>query len=628
MLGISIIHFLLLILGFEVTEPQKINVLDPYQKDYFSFPINPGVTASLSGSFGDIRINHFHAGLDIRTGGREGKSVYSAASGYVSRIKVARGGYGNALYITHPNGLTTVYGHLKEYAKFIKTELVERQYKEQNWSIDLFFEPNEIPVRQGEMVAISGNTGGSGGPHLHFEIRDKEENTLDPSLFGFNEVKDNVAPKVEFVTLKCLSADARVNGAFGSFDFPVSLTSAGQYKLPSNIKAWGDIGIEVYTYDKAQTSPFKLGLKYLELFKDNQSAYKYELDKLSFYNKIDMNLHTNYERMVSDNVKVHKAYFEPGNRLSLYQYSKDKGLVSFRDNGKHQISIILKDTYENVRRVDFPIQGQVFGDKLVPNTLKSEEKTKATLHGKFVKLIRRKSKLPLKLIDGNFSEEISPSYVNKAEEIFIIDLDEHFFSSYESEGTLYNAPFTGESSSTFNKVSNGSFEIDFKETLYQPIYIELREKDRALHLDKDIHPLKGRFETRWRVKRDDLMVSKDKIYYMDSRKPKYVGGSWQNNTVTFQPKEFGTYDILRDITAPKIQAKTINANRLLFTINDNLSGIKSFECKVNGDWVMMEYEYKNGQLWSEKINNMPFKGLVTLKVVDNCNNEQIYKSNI
>jgi hypothetical protein len=628
LLGISIIYFLLQLLSFEAAKPQIVEVRNPYEKGYFSFPISPGVTTSLSGSFGDLRINHFHAGLDIRTGGREGKGVYAAAKGYVSRIKVAKGGYGNALYITHPNGLTTVYGHLKEYAKPIKAELIKRQYQSQSWEVDLYFKPNYLPVNKGELVALSGNTGGSGGPHLHFEIRDKEENTLDPSMFGFKEIKDDVAPKVEFITLRCLSSDARVNGAFGSFDFPVSLTSTGQYKLLADIKVWGDIGIEVYTYDQAQTSPFKLGLKGLELLKDNEVAYTFRLGKLAFDNKIDMNLHTNYERMINDNIKVHKAYFEQGNRLTFYNYVANNGLLSFRDNEKHQISIILKDSYENIRRVDFPIKSQVLGKSLVSNNLNSDEIIKTTLHDKFVKIVRRKSKNLLKLIDGNFSHEISPSYATKLEETFIVDLDEHFFSSYLNDGILYDAPFTEESSTIFNKVSQTSFEVDFKETLYHPIYISLKEKNQSLHLDRDIHPLKGRYEARWKVQRHDIKKDKDKAYFMDSKQPKYVGGKWQNNIITFQPKEFGTFDILRDETPPSIQGKTLNRNLLLFTIKDDLSGIKSFDCWVNDTWILMEYEYKNGQLWSEKLGGESFSGELILKVIDQCNNEQIYKSNI
>jgi murein DD-endopeptidase MepM/ murein hydrolase activator NlpD len=137
------------------------NKVITYPKGEFVFPINPGRRASLSGSYGDIRFNHFHAGLDIRTGGVEGVAVHSAGDGYVSRIGVSGGGYGNALYITHPNGYTTVYGHLKEFGDRIKGKLLEREYQQQSWAIDTYFQPGEIPVSKGEVVAFSGNTGGS-----------------------------------------------------------------------------------------------------------------------------------------------------------------------------------------------------------------------------------------------------------------------------------------------------------------------------------------------------------------------------------------------------------------------------------------------------------------------------------
>jgi murein DD-endopeptidase MepM/ murein hydrolase activator NlpD len=184
-----------------------------FPKGYFMFPIQPGQQASLSGGFGDLRTNHFHAGLDIRTGGVEGYQIY--AEGYVSRIRVMRGGYGNVLYITHPNGYTTVYGHLKNYSSRIEQYLRQQEYKRQSWDIELTPAPNEIQVRKGEVVAISGNTGASGGPHLHFEIRDEAENAINPMKFGFWEIQDSQAPVIERVILKTLNAYSRVNGEFG-----------------------------------------------------------------------------------------------------------------------------------------------------------------------------------------------------------------------------------------------------------------------------------------------------------------------------------------------------------------------------------------------------------------------------
>ncbi|AWV98436.1 M23 family metallopeptidase [Arcticibacterium luteifluviistationis] len=625
--GFSIVYYFFLLFSFPSPETEVVvEKVDPYVKGYFMFPLSPGVQTSLSGSFGDLRVNHFHAGLDIRTGGAEGKSIYAAAEGYVSRIRVMNGGYGNALYITHPNGLTTVYGHLKEYASNIKKRVVAEQYAQETFVLDIYFEPTDLPVKKGELVAFSGNTGGSGGPHLHFEIRDQEENTLDPALFGFKEIKDNVAPRVEFVSLKCLSADARINGEFGTFDYPVTRTSSGQYVINRNIDVWGDIGVELYAYDKAETSPFRLGLKYIEVKNDNVSEYKFELGKLAFHNKIDMNLHTNYERMVEQNKKLHKGYFEEGNEMDFYTYNAKKGLIDLRDSKKHRIEIKLKDTFENTSFVHFSLNSNANQDKSINSELRGGETRKVDIRGPFMKIIRKKTDKSFYLVDGNFSKEIQPSYENATEQVFVINLKESYFSSFMDGQEIVPSPVSEEVSQRFNTVFSNSFEIDFKKVLYHPIYLNLEDANYELRLDKDVHPLRGRFDVKW--KRPDKEEEKNKVYLIGGRRSRYVGGNWDNGIITFHPKELGTYGILKDETAPSITPRTLNASNLSFTIRDGLSGIKSFECHVDGKWVLLEYEYKNGLLWSEKLNNEPFKGEVVLKVTDNCDNEKIYKTAI
>jgi hypothetical protein len=623
--GFSILYFSLFSFLFGIDDIEKEPV-DIYQKGYFSFPIEPGTQTSLSGTFGDIRINHFHAGLDIRTGGREGKSVYSAAEGYVSRIKVAHGGYGNALYITHPNGLTTVYGHLKEYNKEIKNLLVSKQYEEKSFEIDIELKPNELKVNKGEFVAFSGNTGGSGGPHLHFEIRDQEENTLDPSMFGFDEIKDDVAPVVEFISLKCLSADARINGAFGVFDFPVIRLKNGDYQINEGINAWGDIGVEINAYDKSQTSPFKLGVKSIELKKDKVSEYKFELDKLAFYNKIDMNLHANYERMVNDNTKIHKAYVEEGNSMKLYKANDKNGLLSINEVRNHEIEIILKDTYQNKRNVSFQILGNAKGS--AKDILSYNQKNKTTIQGRFVKIVRQSSGDKIKLLDDNFAKEIEPSYSSLNEQTYIIDLNEVYFSKFLDRGVIYEAPFTEEITTHFFAISKTDYSLDLKDALYHQLYVRFKTDGKILDLDDDVYPLRTSFDVKWQPSMPNINAEKDAAFLVSGRRPKYVGGQWNGLSISFRPKEFGSYEILRDETKPSITPRSLNANALSFSIRDDLSGLKSYECYVNGEWVLMEYEYKNGLIWSEKKNNEPFTGEVILKVIDNCNNTEIFKTNL
>ena len=167
-----------------------------YPQDYFQSPLD--VPLDVSGSFGELRSNHFHSGLDFKTKGVEGLPVYAAGDGYISRIKISTFGYGKAIYITHPNGYTSVYGHLQKANGAIESFIKARQYKEQSYEVEMYLYPTELPVKKGDVIAFSGNTGGSGGPHLHFEFRNtKSEEILNPMHFGFKKIiKDERKPVI------------------------------------------------------------------------------------------------------------------------------------------------------------------------------------------------------------------------------------------------------------------------------------------------------------------------------------------------------------------------------------------------------------------------------------------------
>ncbi|MGR3809468.1 M23 family metallopeptidase [Jiulongibacter sp. NS-SX5] len=624
---IYLLSFFLYLLSGSSTELNNSEIKpDPYPTGYFIFPIDPGRQASLSGSFGDIRINHFHAGLDIRTGGREGKTVYAAAGGYVSRIRVSRGGYGNALYITHPNGYVTVYGHLKEYAEPIKKRLLREHYNKKSWELDVMFNPDELPVKKGEMVALSGNTGGSGGPHLHFEIRDAEENTLDPSLFGFSEVKDNRAPVVEYVSLRCMSPNARINGEFGNFDFPVIIDGNGNYKVNASVRAKGDIGLELYTYDKSHTSPFKLGIKSIDVKMDDSLTYAYKLDRLSFFNKIDMNLHTNYKRMIEENDKLHKGYIERGNTMKFYQFDQNMGVLRLEEGGEHEIEIFLKDTYENTRYVNMTLRADESG--YIPNRLGRYENHKAELFDSIIKITAQKTGNQVAAVFQGSQKVLQPAYETASEEVYLIDLRNDLFTQYAYQGGVYDLPVTHHVSPEKNIISEQNFSIDFEDKLYHPLFVNIKEDGQKFYMDKDDKPLSGRFSASWKTNKTAIDQEKDKLYITSGRKPVFVGGEWEGQTIKFKPKEFGTYEVLRDKEPPSIRTVSLSSSKLVFKISDSLSGISSFECRVNGEWLMMEYEYKNGLIWSERADDKPISGDIVLTVTDRVNNTKTYKTKI
>jgi murein DD-endopeptidase MepM/ murein hydrolase activator NlpD len=606
--------FLLFFANQEVEKPKNNLLLVSSLKGYFTFPISPGTTASLSGSFGDIRINHFHSGLDIRTGGREGKSVFSAAEGYVSRIMVSRGGYGNALYITHPNGYTTLYAHLKEYVPKIKKYLNQKQYEQKQWEVDVYLEPGEIPIKKAEMVAFSGNTGGSGGPHLHFEVRDTEENTLDPAEFDFFEIRDNVAPVIETLSVVCKSEDALVNGKFGVFDFPVKRLSNGQYSISQVLNIQGKVGFELYTYDKSQTSPFRLGIKSIVAQKNEIQTYKYTLDKLSFSNKIDMNMHTNYERMLNDSKKFHKAYYEVGNSLGLYEIDANNGLMTFVNGEKSNVKFEISDTFGNKSRLNFNVSSSE-SERYNPTVKTASVK----LTSGFIELLApQNSKISIKKGDQ------TTNIVYAAPLVF--DLSEDLVRKIEVDGKELILPYTHFISPEKGLIDLPGLTASISKALYHGIPVKV-ENSPKLMLHEDIDPLKGRFEVHWST---PTPSNKERTsVYLEGKKPNYVGGEWTADGIFFKPKEFGTFVILEDKQEPVISPRIVNSQNLQFSIKDDLSGIKSIECHVNGEWVMMEYEYKNGMIWSEKLDDSkPFEGPVDLYITDNAGNKAHYSSKI
>jgi murein DD-endopeptidase MepM/ murein hydrolase activator NlpD len=179
-----------------------------YPEDYFIDPVE--IPLVLSGTFGELRSNHFHAGLDIKTQSQEGFNILATADGYVSRINVSIWGYGNALYVTHPNGFTTVYGHLKSFSPEIDAFVRKKQYAEESFTIRLYPKADELKVKKGQVIALSGNSGSSGGPHLHFEVRDVKSNILNPMLFGIN-IPDHKNPTIQSAFTYAKNSDSQVN---------------------------------------------------------------------------------------------------------------------------------------------------------------------------------------------------------------------------------------------------------------------------------------------------------------------------------------------------------------------------------------------------------------------------------
>lgn len=320
-----------------------------YPQNYFRNPLN--IPMQLAANFGAVRTNHFHMGLDLRTNSQENLSVLAAAEGYVSRIKVERYGFGNAVYITHPNGFTTVYAHLNKYFDKLDEYVKEKQYKDERWEQDITFQPGQFPVAKGQLIALSGNTGGSAGPHLHFEIRDtKTEECLNPLLFGFN-IPDSVAPIISGLYWYDRRFSTYEPGANG-----IAVKKVGNAYTSDVVMVNSPmISFGIKAVDKANQG-FNLGIYKAELLMDGKLIYGFSIDKVSYDDTRYLNGCIDYTKFIRDKVGIQHLSTLQGMKLANYSTSNLSGVINLQDQEIHTIEIILKDVKGNTSRLTTKLQ--------------------------------------------------------------------------------------------------------------------------------------------------------------------------------------------------------------------------------------------------------------------------------
>ncbi|CAI8922010.1 M23 family metallopeptidase [Chryseobacterium sp. IT-36CA2] len=334
-----------------------------YPQNYFRNPLN--IPMQLAANFGAVRTNHFHMGLDLRTNSQENLPVLAAADGYVSRIKVERYGFGNAVYITHPNGYTTVYAHLNKYFSKLDEYVKERQYKDEKWEQDITFQPGQFPVEKGQQVALSGNTGGSAGPHLHFEIRDtKTEECLNPLLFGF-AIPDNIAPIISGLYWYDRRFSTYEPGANG-----ITVKKAGNAYAANLVQVNSpEISFAIKAVDKANQG-FNLGIYSAELLMDGKLIYSFKIDKIHYDDTRYINGCIDYTKFIRDKMGIQHLADLPGMKLQNYSLPNSTGIIKLQDENVHSIEIVLKDVKGNTSRLTTKLQLSKTTDK-IPSTAKT-----------------------------------------------------------------------------------------------------------------------------------------------------------------------------------------------------------------------------------------------------------------
>jgi hypothetical protein len=322
-----------------------------YPQGYFRNPLD--IPIELAGNFGECRPNHFHSGIDIKTQGKENLKVYAVADGYISRIKMERGGFGHALYITHPNGYTTLYAHLNNFIPAVQKYTRDRQYEKENWEIDIQLKPSQFPIKKGQQIAWSGNTGGSTAPHLHFEIRSTEtEHPLNPQLFGFS-ITDNIPPKPTQLAIYDLT-----KSIYEQKPQILALSNKGDYvpatkTIQVNSPIVG-VGLNVFDYMNGSTNT--LAFYTAEVYMDDLPKGRILLDDIGYDVTRYLHAYADIKTRKATGNWVQLLFRLPGNNLKhLYQNFDQYGMDIF-DGKLHNIRIELKDVYDNLSTVSFGVQ--------------------------------------------------------------------------------------------------------------------------------------------------------------------------------------------------------------------------------------------------------------------------------
>lgn len=538
-----------------------------YPTNYFRSPLD--ISLHLSGTFGELRNNHFHAGVDIKTKRRTGFPVYATADGYVSRIKVAIWGYGKVIYISHPNGYTSVYAHLSKFGDGIQEYVKNIQYQKESYETgNIYPAENEITVKKGQVIAFTGRTGGFVAPHLHYEIRDtKTEHIINPLLFGL-KIKDSIAPRINKLIAYPIGEGSRINRSVKKQTLAIKKDSLNNYRT-NRISASGSIGFGINVYDLLGKELNKNGVYSIEMKVNGKRHYYHDVETFSFAESKYINLLIDYPYFATYKNRIQKTFREKETKLSIYEDLVKDGFVDVKEGFSYKVEIIAKDFKGNRSSVKIPIIG-----------VKSESI-----------LLQEKDTTNYKILKNKF-QKFTEGGVTVAfpKNTFYKDI----FIDFSVNGKL----------ATIHKPTiplNKSFTITFDSTMYR------KSEVNNIYI-ANINNKKYPYYQNTRKREDKLFTTTKTLgkytLLIDNELPKIYNLNFKNNNWISK------------------------LNYLTIKISDTQSGIKSYEAFIDDEWILMEYDVKKKKLsynFSDK-KLVGSKHIFKLVVSDNVGNTNTYNA--
>ncbi|MBP7477943.1 MAG: M23 family metallopeptidase [Chitinophagales bacterium] len=505
------------------------------KKEYdFHPPFN--IPLFLSGNFGEPRSTHFHTGIDIRSNARVGLDVFAIEDGYVSRIGISSKGYGKVLYITHPkHQLTSVYAHLINLSPELNDYIKHIQYAQRRFEIDTILPNNLLRVTKGQVIAYSGNTGGSGGPHLHFEMRDsKTAETINPLLFGF-KVQDDYAPSL--MNIKLYDLGEKKNNAINKI-LPLQKIN-GIYTI-----AGGEVtvntpylGISVNAFDKSLNSIGRNGLFNIQLISNGVVLFESKMDRIHFDDWRFSYSYADYDERTSRDAIFHKCFIDPCNEARMYPQYENNGIIKLDRNGPNEIKILLSDFSNNISEIKFTVyydpQAPLFAHKLADEQSIFYCSIENSFENDFIQVA---------VPQGSLADDIPFKYKM--------------------------IPSTKYYSNIFQVHAN-------TDPLLDSIYISIKPQNLPAHLQ-----------------------SKAMIAYQEGEAIKSAGGYYNKGQVETWFNKFGKFFVTTDIIPPRILQCNIVKNKRFagkvfsFRASDNLSGIKEYNAYIDDQWILFEHDLK------------------------------------